>query len=148
MSIHNIQRHLSGVKLEPLLRRYLEHVQVYMRVFVTGETYVAKLPRFARLQKRRIGSRLVEDSMRVFVAQDLVMLHQVYVISCSRRSDSSSCVPAPCFVRPSILPVNGTEVGNPHCPRAALRLPRLSAESCVLVTNAAICSLGTLAEGL
>jgi len=39
-------------------------------------------------------------------------------------------------------------MGIAHCLRAARLLPRLSAESCVLVTNAAICSLGTLAEGL
>ena len=80
MRIHDVQRHLNGIKLEAVLRCYFEHVQVYGWIFVSGEAYVPKLPSCARLQKRSVGSRLVEDSMRVFVANDLVMLHEVYAI--------------------------------------------------------------------
>ena len=80
MRIHDVQRHLSAIKLEAVLSRHFEHMQVYMRVFVSGEAYVAKLPGVARFQKRGVGSRFVEDSMRVFIANYLVMLDEVYVI--------------------------------------------------------------------
>ena len=80
MGVHDVQRHLSGIKLEAVFRGYFEHVQVYMRIFVSGEAYMPKLPGPACLQKRSVGSCLVEDSMWVFVANDLVMLHEIYVI--------------------------------------------------------------------
>ena len=47
-----------------------------------------------------------------------------------------------------VLPVIGSVVGVAHCSKAARRLPRLNAESCVLVVNAAIWSRGTKSLGL
>ena len=47
-----------------------------------------------------------------------------------------------------VLPVIGSAVGVDHCAKAARRLPRLSAESCVLVVKAAIWSRGTKSLGL
>jgi hypothetical protein len=62
----------------------------------------------------------------------------------SAPSDATSEGPVPT----AVLLVIGKEIGVAHWFRAARRLPRFNAESCVLVTNAAICSLGTLSEGL
>jgi hypothetical protein len=51
-------------------------------------------------------------------------------------------------LKASILAVCGRAVGVAHCPNAARRLPRLNAESCVLVTKADIWSRRTKSLGL
>jgi hypothetical protein len=47
---------------------------------VSGEAYISNLSRFTRLHERGVGSFFVEDAVRVFEANDFVMLDEVYVI--------------------------------------------------------------------
>ena len=63
--------------VNPLLPRDLEHVQMDVRVLVPGEADVAELARLPGLDQRRVGAVLVEDAVRILVADDLVVLDQV-----------------------------------------------------------------------
>jgi predicted metalloprotease len=47
------------------------------RVLETGEADVPELPRLARLHQRGVGALVVEDPVRVLVADDLVVLDEV-----------------------------------------------------------------------
>ena len=47
------------------------------RVLVAGEADVAELSRLSRLDERSVGAVVVEDAVRILVAQDLVVLDQV-----------------------------------------------------------------------
>ena len=88
--VHHVQRHLHRVEREAVRRGDGEHVQMDVRILVTGEADVAQLARLARLHERRVRAVFVEDAVRVVVAKDLVMLHEVDAVGLRRRSDSSS----------------------------------------------------------
>jgi len=53
---------------------------MYARVFVPGEANVADCARLLRLDQCRVGTFRIEDTVWVFKAQNLMVLHQVDVI--------------------------------------------------------------------
>src|SRR2546426_9314470 len=59
MCVHDVQRHLNRIKLETILFGYLKHVQVYTRIFVTGEPDVANLTGSACFNQGRIRSLVI-----------------------------------------------------------------------------------------
>jgi hypothetical protein len=75
--VHHIQRHLYGVEGEVVFTRELEGMQVNARIFVAGEADVADLAGPLRLDQRSVRALLIEDAVRVLVADHLVMLHQI-----------------------------------------------------------------------
>src|SRR5579871_5631754 len=81
VGIHNVERHLNRIKLETPFAGQFEHVQVNSRVFVAGKADVAKLARLTRLDQGRVRTLLIEDSMRVFEPDDLMVLDQVDPVS-------------------------------------------------------------------
>jgi hypothetical protein len=46
-------------------------------VFVSGETDVTELTRFARLDECRVGPVFIEDAMWILIAKYLVVLYQI-----------------------------------------------------------------------
>ena len=56
---------------------HFQHVQVDAGILMAGEADIAKLPRLPRFDERAVGTLLVENAMRVFVSNDLVMLNQI-----------------------------------------------------------------------
>ena len=78
--VHDVERHLHRVELERALLGDFKHVEVDARVFVSGEADVTELPRFARLDERRIGAVVIENAVRILVAENLVVLDQVNAV--------------------------------------------------------------------
>ena len=58
----------------------LERVKVYARIFVAGEADVAKLPRGACCNQRLVRAISVKDAIRIFKANDFVVLDQVNAV--------------------------------------------------------------------
>ena len=77
MSVHHVERHLRGVKHEPVCARHFQHVQVDAGILMAGEADITNLPRLPRFDERAVRSILVENAMRVLVSNDLVMLNQI-----------------------------------------------------------------------
>jgi hypothetical protein len=41
--IHNVERHLAGLKIEVMLRRYLQHPEMHVRILMPCEAGVMNL---------------------------------------------------------------------------------------------------------
>jgi hypothetical protein len=80
MRVHDIQRHLSRIKLETILFGYLKHVQVYEWIFVTCEPDVANLPGGACFNERCVRSLFIKDAVRIFKSNDFMVLDQIDVV--------------------------------------------------------------------
>src|SRR5581483_4696710 len=65
---------------EPVLGRHLQHPQVNHRVFVPGEADEPRLARLLGRQYRLLRPARREDAVRVFQADDFVVLEQVQVV--------------------------------------------------------------------
>jgi hypothetical protein len=80
VGVHDVERHLHCVELEPALLCHFEHVEVDVRVLVSGEADVTELARFARLDERPVGAVVIENAVRILVAENLVVLDQVNAV--------------------------------------------------------------------
>ena len=80
MSVHHVQRHLGRIELIFVLACHFEHVEMNVRVFMSRKPDEAQFAGLASLDERRVRSFLIKDSVRVFIAQDFVMLNEVDVV--------------------------------------------------------------------
>jgi len=80
MRIHDVQGHLHGIECKAVLSRYLEHVQVYARIFVAREPDKANLPGCACFNERRVRSLIIEDAVRILKSNDFMVLDKVYLV--------------------------------------------------------------------
>src|ERR1022692_1342246 len=80
MRIQHVQRHLHRVEAEAVLGSYFQHIQMNVRIFVTGESDVANLARFLGLQNGFHGSALRKYAIGIIEANDFMMLHQIDVV--------------------------------------------------------------------
>ena len=80
MGIHHVQRHLHGVEVEASLGRDIQHLEVDARILVAREADVSDLPGLLRCRESLHGTAFAEDAVRVVVAEDLVVLHEVDAI--------------------------------------------------------------------
>ena len=63
-----------------MLRRDFEHVQMDAWVLVAGEPQIANLAGLFRIHQGAVRTVFVEDAMRILIAKNLVVLHQVDVV--------------------------------------------------------------------
>ena len=75
--VHYIEGHLTGVEVERVRRRDLQHSQMYNWIFVTGESNVADLPGLFRFQQCFQWPVGGEKPVRIFHADIFVILHEV-----------------------------------------------------------------------
>ena len=109
MRVHDVERHLHGVKLELVLRGHLQHPQMHHRIFVPGEAEVAKLAGLLRLDHRLLRAVFLKDAVRVFHPDDLVMLHQVNAVGLQALQRFVNLLARrAAFVRPSIFVIRNT----------------------------------------
>src|SRR6267378_1087717 len=80
MRVHDIQRHLHGVKQEAVLSRHVEHVQMDVGILMSREADIPDLARSLPVDERTVGAFPVEDAMWIVIPQDLVMLHEIDAI--------------------------------------------------------------------
>ena len=80
MSVHDVERHLDGIEVEAMFGRDFQHVEMDMRILVSGESDVAGFASFAGVEHSFLGATLGEDTVGVFEADDLVMLDEIDVI--------------------------------------------------------------------
>src|SRR5258706_4228560 len=80
MSVHDVERHLDGSELEAVFLRYFQHVQVDLRVFVSGEAYVADFASLLRFDQRCVGALPIENPMRIFESDNLMVLDQINAV--------------------------------------------------------------------
>ena len=78
------------------------------RVLVAGEADVAELARLPRLEERRVGAVVVEDAVRILVADDLVVLDQVDAVGLQAAQGLVELPGGFFFERPSILVIRKT----------------------------------------
>src|SRR5213595_2341458 len=63
-----------------MLLRRLEHVQVDLWIFVPGEAYVTDLASLLRFDQRYVSAFPLEDAMRVFETDNLMVLDQINAV--------------------------------------------------------------------
>ena len=80
MGVHDVDRHLHRVEVEVVFLRDLEHAQVDERVLVAGEADEAELALLPGVEEGFHRAVLLEDAVRVFHADDLVVLDEVEMI--------------------------------------------------------------------
>ena len=79
LRVQDVERHLRGIEMEIVRLRHLQHAQMHHRILVPGEADVANLAGLLRFQQR-IHHALVEEPVRIFHADVLVILHQVHLV--------------------------------------------------------------------
>ncbi len=77
MRVHDVQRHLYGIECKAVLSCYLEHVQVYARIFMACEPDIANLPGRACFNECRVRSLIIEDAVRILKSNDFMVLDKV-----------------------------------------------------------------------
>ena len=80
MRVEQVQWHLNGVEFETLLVCHFKHVQVNTRILVAGKSDVPNFACSARFNQCRMGAVLMEDPVRVFVPENLMMLDEIDMI--------------------------------------------------------------------
>jgi hypothetical protein len=66
--------------MEAVLACDLERIEVNTRIFMTRKADKPELAGLARIHERRIGALIVKNAVRIFKAQNLVMLDEVDAI--------------------------------------------------------------------
>ncbi len=77
VGIHDVERHLDRVEGEAVFIGHFQHVQMDKRILVAGEADVAQLARFFCFQEHLVGAVFVEDAVRVFEADDFMVLDEI-----------------------------------------------------------------------
>jgi hypothetical protein len=75
--VHDIERHLHRIERESVVSRDCERIHVDAWILVSREADVANLPCLSCFDQRPVGALLIEDPMRIFEAEHLVMLYKV-----------------------------------------------------------------------
>ena len=77
VGVEHVERHLRGVKRKPVRKARVQHLQVDVRVLVSGKADVADLAGFLGRDGRFERAARAEDPVGVAHADDLVELHEV-----------------------------------------------------------------------
>ena len=72
---------LHCVEVETMLLRYIEHIEMNLWIFVTGEANETYLPRLSGSDDRFHRAPFIEDSIRVLETDDFVMLEQIDMVN-------------------------------------------------------------------
>jgi hypothetical protein len=80
MDVHQVEWHLGGIELEPVLRCCLKHIKVNPRVLVPGKADKANLTTLAGSRKSFHRPAFCEDAVGIVETENFMMLQQVNTV--------------------------------------------------------------------
>src|SRR6266478_2498040 len=78
--IHDVKRHLAGIKMETMLGRRLQHPEMYEWILMAGEAYVANLPGLLCLHQRLKRAVRSKEPVGIFQANVFVILDEIDMV--------------------------------------------------------------------